>query len=594
MIVAVRGVYLGLIAACAACSFHAPADVDAVVDNPPVVTFEFAMSITDEGAQTANVRLHMNRAAVDPVTVDYAITGGTATPDIDYTLVDGSVTFAPGETTALIPVGIVQDVAEEDDETIDLAIVAVHGGDVGAQSTHVLTISKNLLPRVAFAAPTSSANEPDGAQAFGLALTVASPVDIVVSYTVGGSASAADHSLASDSTVTIPAGQTSVDLSDAITNDQIDENDETVDLTIVNATNAVIGAVAEHVHTILDEDPPPTIGFTVASQTVAEGVGTVNVVVQLSLESGKQISVDLGSSGNAVAGADFMLSATALTFAPGETQKTVTLTVVDDALDEDDEVATLALSNLQNVSAGQTTRTLTITDNDAPPAIDFAQASTTVDEGVGSTAIEVDLSAPSGKDVTFSLQTSGAAVAGTDFTLPTQPITIPAGQMSMNVTVTITNDVNDEDDESAQLAFTGIGNATPGTQTTHSLTILDNDNPPQVRFDPSVLDQSANEGDMGTTSFTYKVVLSVASGKQVSVGITRTGTASTPGDFTFGVGDIPVVFAPGETTKDVHVLVKGDKSNEPDETVIMTLQTPSNGTNANNNQSRTHTIKDDD
>jgi len=552
------------------------------------------MSVTDEGVQTANVRLHMNRAAVDPVTVDVDITGGTAMRDIDYTLTNATATFAPGEMTALLPVGIVQDVAEEDDETIDLAITAVHGGDIGDQSTHVLTISKNLLPRVAFAAPSSSADEPDGAQNFGLTLTVASPVDIVVSYTVGGTASAADQSLA-DGTITIPAGQTAVDLTDAITNDQIDENDETVDLTIVNATNAVIGPVAEHVHTILDEDPPPSIGFAVASQTVNENVGTVNVVVSLSLESGKQISVDVGSSGNAVLGADFMLSAATLTFAPGETQKTVTLTVVDDGLDEDDEVATLALSNLQNVSPGATTRTLTITDNDAPPQIDFAQASTSVDEGVGSTTIEVDLSAPSGKDVTFSLTTSGAAAAGTDFTLPTQPVTIPAGQASVNLTVTVTNDQNDEDDETAQLAFTGIGNATLGTtQPTHSLTILDNDNPPQVRFDPSVGDQSAAEGDTGTTSFTYKVVLTVASGKQVSVGITRTGSASTPGDFTFGTGDIPVVFAPGETTKDVHVIVKGDRSNESNETVIMTLQTPSNGTNANNNQVRTHTIQDDD
>jgi hypothetical protein len=268
--------------------------------------------------------------------------------------------------------------------------------------------------------------------------------------------------------------------------------------------------------------------------------------------------------------------------------------VVDDALDEDNEVTTLALSNLQNVSAGQTTRTLTINDNDAPPQIDFAQASTTVDEGVGSTTIEVDLSAPSGKDVTFSLTTSGAAAVGTDFTLPTQPITIPAGQASLNVTVTVTNDNNDEDDESAQLAFTGIGNATSGSQTTHTLTILDNDNPPQVRFDPSKGDQTVDEGNNGTQTFAYTVVLSAASGKTVSVGITRSGTASTPGDFSFGAGDIPVTFAPGETTKDVHVVVKGDNSNEADETVIMTLQMPSNGTNAGNNQTRTHTIKNDD
>jgi hypothetical protein len=577
-----------------ACSFDPPPSPDAVVDNPPVVVFEFATSVTDEAATTANVRLAMNRKATADVVVDVEITGGSAVRDVDFMVTSLSVTIPAGEMAAVLPVGITQDVAEEDDETIDLRIAAVRDGDIGAQATHVLTISKNVLPRVAFTAPTSNADEPDGAQSFGVTLTTTSPVAIVVTYSVAGTASAADTTLVGG-TVTIPAGQLTAAIDAPITNDVIDENDETIDVTLTNATDAVIGAVAEHVHTILDEDAAPTIGFQVASANVNENVGTVNVVVSLSLESGKQITVDVGAGagGSAAVGADFTVSPSSLVFAPGDTTKQVTVTVVDDQLDEDDEVAALALSNEKNVTLAQGTRTLGISDNDAPPTIDFSQASTTVSEGGGTVTITVDLSGPSGKPITFSLATSGAATAG-DFTLPALPITIAAGATSANMVVAITGDNSDEDDESARLDLSSLGNVTAGTQTTHTLTILDDDAPPQVRFNPSQGDQTVAEGDAGTQTFSYTVTLGAASGKTVSVGITRTGTASTPGDFTFGTGDIPVVFAPGETAKDVRVIVKGDNSNEADETVIMTLQTPVNGTNAGNNQTRTHTIQDDD
>jgi len=591
----VRGVFLGLLAAVAACSFDAPQPPDGGADVPSVVSFEFASSITDEAAQTANVRLELDRASAVDVTVVYEIAGGSAMKDIDFTLDATSVTFPAGDTNAVIPIGIVQDVAEEDDETIDLTITDVQGGELGQQATHELTISKNLLPRVAFTADTSMANEPDGAQAFGLALTVASSVDIVVSYSVTGSASAADHSLA-DGTVTIPAGMLTADLDDSITADGIDENDETVDVTITNATNAVIGPVAEHVHTIVDQDPPPTIGFAAASGSVNENAGSADVIVSLSIESGKQITVDVGvgAGGSAVAGADFSISPSSLTFAPGETMKVVTVSLVADGLDEDDETAALALSNPVNATLAQGTRTVTIVDGDAPPSISFAQASTTISEQNGPATIVVELSAASGKDITFSISSSGAAVTGTDFVLPAQPITIAAGATSKNLSVTITNDGSDEDDETATLSLIGLGNATPGSQLTHALTILDNDVPPQVRFDPNQGNRTVDEGDSGTQSFVYPVVLTVASGKTVTVGITRTGNASTPQDFTFGANEIPVTFAPGETSKNVTVIVKGDTQNEMDEAVTMTLQTPVNATNAGNNQTRTHTIKDDD
>lgn len=115
-----------------------------------------------------------------------------------------------------------------------------------------------------------------------------------------------------------------------------------------------------------------------------------------------------------------------------------------------------------------------------------------------------------------------------------------------------------------------------------------------MRFDPSQGDRTVSEGNSGTTSFVYPVILSAPSGKTVAVGITRTGAATPGQDFVFGTGDIPVTFTPGETSKDLHVIVNGDLMKETDELVVMQLQTAGNATNTNDNQVRVHTIKDDD
>ena len=59
-------------------------------------------------------------------------------------------------------------------------------------------------------------------------------------------------------------------------------------------------------------------------------------------------------------------------------------------------------------------------------------------------------------------------------------------------------------------------------------------------------------------------------------------------------GDIPVVFPPGQTQKDIRLTISADNSNEDNETVTLTLGSASNATNAADNQVRTHTIIDDD
>jgi hypothetical protein len=82
---------------------------------------------------------------------------------------------------------------------------------------------------------------------------------------------------------------------------------------------------------------------------------------------------------------------------------------------------------------------------------------------------------------------------------------------------------------------------------------------------------SKNEGRNGTTAFVFTVTLSEASSQMISVNYaTADGTATLSGnDYAAAVGTL--IFNPGETTKTITVLVKGDRSKEADESFFVNL-----------------------
>src|SRR5439155_19689821 len=94
---------------------------------------------------------------------------------------------------------------------------------------------------------------------------------------------------------------------------------------------------------------------------------------------------------------------------------------------------------------------------------------------------------------------------------------------------------------------------------------------------PSLLigDASAAEGNSGTTSLSFRVTLTHAATKVVSVNYaTSDNTATAPSDYVATSGTL--TFNPGETSKTIAVPVVGDTVLEPDETFTVTLSGPVN------------------
>jgi len=97
--------------------------------------------------------------------------------------------------------------------------------------------------------------------------------------------------------------------------------------------------------------------------------------------------------------------------------------------------------------------------------------------------------------------------------------------------------------------------------------------PPALR----ISDRTVMEGNTGTASATFTVTLSAASTETITVAYaTGNNTATAGSDYQSSNGTL--IFAPGETSKTITVLVNGDRLVEPNETFVVNLSSPTNAT----------------
>jgi hypothetical protein len=157
-----------------------------------------------------------------------------------------------------------------------------------APTVHTATITDNdSAPTVSWTSASQSGAENVGTMTVTAQLSATSGLDVTVPFTLGGSATqgaGADYTITA-SPITIPAGSDNATITITVNDDGIDEADETVIVTMGAPTNATAAAPTVHTATITDNDSAPTVSWTAASQSGAEGVGTMTVTAQLSATS---------------------------------------------------------------------------------------------------------------------------------------------------------------------------------------------------------------------------------------------------------------------------------------------------------------------
>ena len=328
------------------------------------------------------------------------------------------------------------------------------------------TVQFQLQPVVVTLALTPSSISESGGMST-VTATLSHPSSAATTITVRPVAGAYTVS-ATDSTITIAAGQTA-NASDTVVITAVDNTQDApnrdVDMSVV-ADNAQGSVVLSTAITITDDDPQPRL--SISSPSAVEGTA-LTFTVRLNTVSGKEVTVayaDAGT-GTATSGTDYTaLTAGTLTFAAGTTSQTIAVTVTDDGDDEPNETVIVTLSSATNATISTAQGTGTIIDDDGMPALSIGSPSVIEDATGATLTFQVYLRPAHTAQVTVAYADAGtgSATSGTDYTaLTAGTLTFTVGDTIQTIAVSVTDDSDDEPNETVIVTLSNATNATIST-----------------------------------------------------------------------------------------------------------------------------------
>jgi hypothetical protein len=445
------------------------------------------------GETTAYVYLTLSDTSSIPIRLNYAFGGSddTATSGVDYKGASGSLTIAPGEKTAKIPVSIVGDkVYEKDGETIRIVFTSPNGSvakiSLGEDNATALTIvDDDDVPKYSIA-DYSIKEGNSGVTTAKVPVTLSGPsnADTTLAVTLtadsatedgentGDTVGANDYDAAED-TVVIPAGSSTGYIEVPVNGDSIFEHDETVGVAMSDPLQGAGGgsivsadwsAGHEAELTIVNDDDPPTIKFNETSgsegtflRLSAELVGQSEYAIPISMTFGGNLG-DTATKGTdysfQMMGMDSDSDTETMTITRGQTpgplwDSSMALVYLDpDNIDEPTETASILVKEVVEgtpVGFKQISGVYKINDDpgDLPPSAAVGDA--TAMGNAGTVNVPVNLAFTS--DATSTTQTvtvpywtvDGTAKAGSDYTAKTGTLTYAPGELTKNVIVPIMN-----------------------------------------------------------------------------------------------------------------------------------------------------------
>ena len=453
---------------------------------PPTLSISDALVVEgNAGTTTANFTITRSGNTTGSSTVSYKTTNGTATAGSDYTALPlTAVTFAAGETTKPVSVTVTGDVAGEANETFNVVLSAPTNAAV-SDTTGVGTIV-NDDPRTYLSisdAVVTEGNAGSATAAFTITRSGYTAGSTTVSYaTADGTATVAngDYTSVALTPVTFAAGETTKPVSVSVTGDAVDEVNETFSVNLSAPGTAII-ADATGTGTIVDDEGAVTAGpttfFSVSDVNVVEGNSGATTatftVTRSGLTTGSSSVKYATANGTAVTPSDYTAKAlTLLSFAAGETTKSVAVSVIGNSITEADETFKLNLSAPVGGVISDTFGTATVLNDELTS---FSVDDVTVAEGNGGTTFASFTVSRSGNTVgAASVKYStglATATAGTDYTaVPLTLLSFAAGETSKVVTVPIIGDAVVEPNETFLLKLSSpVGGTVADTSGTGTI-----------------------------------------------------------------------------------------------------------------------------
>ena len=287
--------------------------------------------------------------------------------------------YNPGVISNTINIPIINNSLYTGNKKFNIVFTKIENVTLDNNIIEVTIEDDEELPEVTYIT-SNSLSEASGISEIGFYIQRPSVDDIIIKYAViPGSADATDYSMPTTGLITIPAGSTKAPLAISIANDAIDESNETFTIEYVSIENATFegaGTPSTSV-TIIDDDFAPNLTIAKTS-SVSEGQ-SVQIPVTLNAPSSQQITVNYeirdGPVNPALVNVDYEAISGTLTFEPGQVTKSISLSSINDSLDEFDETLQIVLVSPVNAEIDSSVSLVTIKDDDESPSISINDAS---------------------------------------------------------------------------------------------------------------------------------------------------------------------------------------------------------------------------
>lgn len=472
----------------------------------------FTVTLTG-GVTTEDTTVQFEMAGSALAGDDYATpTGALNFPTADTTGATGTLTIPAGVSEGTITYPITLDNLEEDEETLEVELFVVQSGPITGLVSETQAMASSVIldeGTLTVSIEGSPVVAEGEAATFTVTMSKVSDENVSVDWKtrqIGDTLDAGETAepdkdyTASSGTVAIMAGNVSATFTVQTTLDTLDEDDETFRVALEEATAGtsvppeivLLGTTAATGTITDDDDAPNGLTMTVTPSTVGESDGATDLTVTVSLDGTTQRTVDTpvtlefinrpGVARNAVPGVDYTADSVNTFIAAGQSTvvATVTITPVDDAIAEDNEIARLTAKSADLIGTDATG--ITIENDDVEPVeVVITATPDTADESSGVTTVSVkaELVGQSSRavDTVVTITTTdNTATAGEDFEVASVAATIPAGEMEAtgSLSLTVLDDTAHEGDEALNIA----GSAAGLTVTGDEFTIRDNDPAP--------------------------------------------------------------------------------------------------------------------
>ncbi|XP_032062639.1 adhesion G-protein coupled receptor V1 [Aythya fuligula] len=475
------------------------------------------VEVEEHPQTTVQLMIHRTEGSLGQVAVEWRVTGGTATPNLDFIGAGETLVFAEGETKKMVTLPIIDDPEPEDDESIEISLVHTEGGSRILPSFDTVTViilaSDNVAGIISFHTASRSVIGREGEQLqFHIIRTPPGLGNVTVEWKIVGHN--VKQNFANYSGILFfPEGMLNTILYVDLLDDHIPEEKEEYQVILYNIKTEGVSSTGaavldsqgyEAVLTVEASDEPHGIlNFASTSRVVLipEENKTIQLFINREFGSLGTINVTYATATGlltvsnqteetvAEPGADYVPASGSLILEEGETSVAINITILEDDIPEVQEFFLVNLTSVELIMNHSTS---------SPPKLDVeglaSQIVIDANDGVRGVieweGTKFEVSESHGNLTVMAYRNRGSygnvsvffyaqnleAQLGLDFNVTSRTLFFADGERHKSVDVMIFDDEIPEGDEKFQLILTNPSLGLElGENTTATITILAND-----------------------------------------------------------------------------------------------------------------------